>query len=102
MRGVSVTDLPIRKTMYFSSGQDNLLLASYNDMITTEFWTTLHDNFSKVWQPINVGYKRDYFLNKKNKAVVGKSNYPQSMDIHPAKEVLVREILKELSLMHQI
>lgn len=102
MRGVSVTDLPARQTLYFTSGQDNLLLASYNDMITTEFWTTLHDNFSKVWQPISNRYKRDYFLNKKSKAVVGKSNYPSSMDIHPAKEVLVREILKELSLMHQI
>ena len=46
MRGVSVTDLPIRQTLYFSSGEDNLLLASFNDMATTEFWTTLHENFS--------------------------------------------------------
>jgi hypothetical protein len=35
MRGVSVTDLPARQTLYFSSGPDNLLLASYNDMVTT-------------------------------------------------------------------
>ena len=48
MRGVSVTDLPIRQTLYFASGEDNLLLASFNDMITTEFWTALHNNFSQV------------------------------------------------------
>ena len=101
MSGLSVSDIPIRKTMYFSSGQDNLLLASYNDMITTEFWSTLQDNFSKVWEPVNAKY-RDNFSNRKSRAVIGKSNYPESMNIHPAKEVLVHEILKELSLMHQI
>lgn len=53
MRGVSVTDLPTRQTLYFSSGPDNIMLASYNDMVTTEFWTALHDNFEKVWQPIS-------------------------------------------------
>lgn len=47
MRGVSVTDLPIRQTLYFSEGSDNLLLGSYNDMITTEFWRTLHSNFKE-------------------------------------------------------
>lgn len=51
MRGVSVTDLPLRQTLYFSSGADNLLLASYNDMVTTEFWITLYNNFSEKWQP---------------------------------------------------
>jgi hypothetical protein len=51
MRGVSITDLPARQTLYFSSGSDNLLLASYNDMVTTEFWSTLHENFAKVWHP---------------------------------------------------
>jgi hypothetical protein len=35
MRGVSVTDLPIRQTLYFGQGPDNLLLASYNDLDTT-------------------------------------------------------------------
>ena len=35
MRGVSVTDLPIRQALYFGRQQDNFLLASYNDMITT-------------------------------------------------------------------
>ena len=35
MRGVSVTDLPVRQTLYFGQGPDNLLLGSYNDMITT-------------------------------------------------------------------
>lgn len=51
MRGVSITDLPARQTLYFSSGSDNLLLASYNDMTTTDFWSTLHENFAKVWNP---------------------------------------------------
>ena len=45
MRGVSVTDLPIRQTLYFGTNTDNLLLASYNDMITTEFWSVLQKNF---------------------------------------------------------
>lgn len=53
MRGVSITDLPVRQTLYFSEGEDNLLLGSYNDMITTEFWTTLHNNFSEIWAPKN-------------------------------------------------
>jgi len=35
MRGVSITDLPVRQTLYFGQGPDNLLLGSYNDMITT-------------------------------------------------------------------
>ncbi len=91
MRGVSVTDLPARQTLYFSSGSDNLLLASYNDMSTTEFWSTLHENFHKLWTPND----------KHARNIVSKDAYPASMDIHPAKEVLVKEILKELSLMHQ-
>ena len=45
MRGVSVTDLPIRQTLYFGTNTDNLLLASYNDMITTEYWKVLQKNF---------------------------------------------------------
>ena len=80
MRGVSVTDLPARQTLYFSNGPDNLLLASYNDMITTEFWTTLHNNFSKVWQRPYAPFCRR----------VVKDSYPESMDIHPAKKVLVK------------
>lgn len=47
MRGVSVTDMPLRQTLYFSSGNENLLLGSYNDMGTTEFWTALQNNFEK-------------------------------------------------------
>lgn len=39
MRGASITDLPIRKTFYFSSGPDNVLLSSYNDMQSADFWT---------------------------------------------------------------
>ena len=35
MRGVSVTDMPIRQTLYFGTNTDNMLLASYNDAIAT-------------------------------------------------------------------
>lgn len=45
MRGVSCTDLPLRQALYFGTDSDNLLLASYNDMITTEFWSALQENF---------------------------------------------------------
>lgn len=95
MRGVSVTDLPIRQTLYFSSGADNLLLASYNDMSTTEFWSALHDNFIDVWKPPKEEIKE---INK----VVPVDSYPPFMDIHPAKTVLVHEIIKQLSLIHQV
>jgi hypothetical protein len=95
MRGVSVTDLPARQALYFSNGPDNMLLASYNDMITTEFWTTLHNNFSKVWEPTN----KRHLVRRSN---ILKADYLPSMDIHPAKKVLVKEILKQLSLMHQL
>ncbi len=47
MRGVSTTDLPIRQSLYFGTDTDNLLLASYNDMVTTEFWSALQENFPK-------------------------------------------------------
>ena len=47
MRGVSITDLPIRQCLYFGTATDNLLLASYNDMITTEYWSVLQKNFLK-------------------------------------------------------
>lgn len=91
MRGVSVTDMPARQTLYFSSGADNMLLASYNDMITTEFWTTLHSNFKDKWSPP-----------KSHLGRVTKTKYSASMDIHPAKKVMVKEILKQLSLIHQV
>lgn len=91
MRGVAVTDLPVRQTLYFSSGEDNLLLGSYNDMITTEYWTVLHNNFNKVWQP------KDKLLN--NPSVI---KYDPNMEIHPAKVIFVQEILKQLSLTHQV
>jgi len=35
------------------------LLASYNDMITTEFWTVLQNNFKNTWKPTR-------YLNKNN------------------------------------
>ena len=37
--------------MKVSLGEDNLLLCTYNDRITTEFWMTLHKNFEKIWAP---------------------------------------------------
>lgn len=92
MRGLSLTDLPIRQTLYFSSGPDNMILASYNDMVTTEFWTALHDNFKELWQPL--------LKTKYNKLFT--RDYPKSMDITPAKKVFVKELLKQLSLLHQI
>ena len=93
MRGVSVTDLPTRQTLYFSSGADNILLASYNDMSTTEFWSALHENFTDVWQPSS---------SNQQKKIVPVEHYPPFMDIHPAKTVLVHEIIKQLSLIHQV
>lgn len=45
MRGVSVTDLPIRQTLYFSTPTENMILGSYNDMVPTEYWNTLQLNF---------------------------------------------------------
>ena len=45
MRGVSATDLPIRQCLYFGTNTDNFLLASYNDMTTTQFWEALNKNF---------------------------------------------------------
>ena len=97
MRGVSVTDMPLRQTLYFAQGEDNLLLGSYNDMITTEFWTTLHNNFNKVWAPTNKRIQ-DGFANS---CIQRKIGYPRYLNIKPAKEVLVKEILKQLSLVHQ-
>lgn len=47
MIGMTITDLPIRTTLYKSKGEDNLLLASYNDMATTEYWGALQNNFKK-------------------------------------------------------
>ena len=44
-------DLSVRQTLQLSLGQENLLLCTYNDRITTQFWTTLHNNFDKVWSP---------------------------------------------------
>ena len=53
MRGVSVTDMPLRQALYFGTNNDNYLLASYNDMITTEFWSVLQDQFDDFVPMIN-------------------------------------------------
>ena len=51
MRGVSVTDLPLRQCLYFGTVTDNFLLASYNDMVTTHYWKTLQENFDDEFVP---------------------------------------------------
>ena len=48
MRGVSCTDMPLRQALYFGTAADNFLLASYNDMITTDFWNVLQKNFDRL------------------------------------------------------
>ena len=45
MRGVSVTDLPLRQALYFGNANDHFLLTSYNDSFTTEFWSVLQEQF---------------------------------------------------------
>ncbi|WP_426754929.1 flavin monoamine oxidase family protein [Myxococcus sp. Y35] len=45
--GESITDLPMRQCYYFGTDPQNshsILLASYNDMRTTTFWSTLMDS----------------------------------------------------------
>lgn len=59
MRGVSATDLPMRQALYFGTNADNMLLASYNDMITTEYWSVLQKNFSD-FEPTYVNRKKHY------------------------------------------
>lgn len=59
MRGVSVTDLPIRQALYFGTNTDNMLLASYNDMITTEYWKVLQQNFND-FQPVCLKKKKNF------------------------------------------
>ena len=59
MTGVSVTDLPIRQTLYFGTNEDNMLLSSYNDMITTEYWSTLQEHFP-AYNPNVVNKKKCY------------------------------------------
>jgi len=50
MRGRSVTDLQIRQILYFGTTIDNLLYSSYNDMVTTEFWSVLQKNFPRKFK----------------------------------------------------
>ena len=47
MRGVAATDLPLRQNLYFATDTDYMLLASYNDNRTVQFWQTLQSNFDK-------------------------------------------------------
>ena len=51
IKGVSLNELSIRHTLQVSLGQDNILMCTYNDRISTEFWLALHKNFEKVWTP---------------------------------------------------
>ena len=81
MTGVSVTDLPIRQTLYFGTNEDNMLLASYNDMITTEYWSTLQEHFPD-YNPNLVNKKKCYKI--PNKLVREKNG-----NIAPASEMIV-------------
>ena len=40
--------MPLRQALYFGTTADNFLLASYNDMITTDFWNVLQKNFDRL------------------------------------------------------
>ena len=57
MRGVSVTDLPIRQCLYFGTAKDNFLLASYNDMVTTSYWDVLQTSFDEKFIPTSAHMK---------------------------------------------
>lgn len=92
MTGVSVTDLPLRQTLYFGTNEDNMLLASYNDMITTEYWSTLQEHFPDyIYQPLN---------KKKCYKVPNKLVRETTGNIAPASEMIVNEVCKQLSLVH--
>ena len=87
MRGVSVTDLPIRQTLYFGTNTDNLLLASYNDMITTEYWTVLQKNFLQFNHIEMENRSRCMLRTKRENKVL---NHEKKENIAPASEALVR------------
>lgn len=91
---MSANDLSVRQTMKVSLGQDNILLCTYNDRITTEFWMALHKNFEKLWAP-----KLQVQKEMNSKQII---TYPPNQNIFPAKEVLVKEALKELSCIHNM
>lgn len=76
-------------------GQDNILICTYNDRLSTEFWMTLHKNFEKVWTPKPQTLK-DMKAGSEKQIIT----YPHDQNIYPAKEVVVKEILKELSRIH--
>ena len=92
MTGVSVTDLPIRQTLYFGTNEDNMLLSSYNDMITTEYWSTLQEHFP-AYNPNVVNKKKCY-------KVPNKLVKEENQNIAPASEMIVNEVCNQLSLIH--
>ena len=92
MRGVSVTDLPIRQALYFGTNSDNMLLASYNDMITTQYWSVLQNNFNEFLPLLK--------SNKKHFVSSPCLNYERRENIAPASERVVHDVLRQLSLLH--
>ena len=92
MRGVSVTDLPIRQALYFGTNSDNMLLASYNDMITTQYWSVLQNNFNE--------FRPHLKSNKKHFVSSPCLNHERRENIAPASERVVHDVLRQLSLLH--
>ena len=92
-----MTDLPLRQTLYFSEGEDNLLLASYNDMVTTVFWNTLQNNFDEEWHNREENMKLLSAHGRLSKILIPE----KTPNIHHAKKVVVKELLSQLRKSHQ-
>jgi len=95
MRGVSVTDMPLRQTLYFGTNVDNLLLASYNDMITTEYWSVLQRNF-----PEKFHHEHQEIQVRKTRNHCNALSHDSELNVAPASVALVKEVLRQLSLLH--
>ena len=87
-----MTDLPIRQTLYFGTNADNMLLASYNDMITTQYWSVLQQHFDEFVPCILNRLKKRKIKPCMVKETVG--------NIAPASQRVVEEVLRQLSLVH--
>ena len=91
MRGVSVTDLPIRQTLYFSTPTQNMILGSYNDMVPTEYWSPLQLNFLNDQPHHTLQQTRQFIVDLPEKSVSHE---------HRASYILERQICRQLSLVH--
>lgn len=99
MRGVSSTDLPIRQTLYFGTDTDNMILASYNDKNTTDYWSVLQDNF-EPFEPFD-----DIPLSATRARYVGSGKrsrlcHKKIENISPASYQVVHEVLRQLRVSH--